>query len=81
MTKIKSADFFSQGPAESAAEDCKGAVMAAKKANVHAEPRTVGYQFATAKVLNPVTRVSDQRPVCHCQGAGRSKLGVSLGGA
>jgi len=40
-----------KGPAESAAEDCKGAVMAAKKANVHAEPRTVGYQFATAKVL------------------------------
>ena len=25
--------------------------MAAKKVNVHAEPRTVGYQFATAKVL------------------------------
>ena len=40
-----------QGPGESSAEDCKGAVMAAKKVNVHAEPRTVGYQFATAKVL------------------------------
>jgi len=40
-----------KGPGESPAEDCKGAVMAAKKVNVHAEPRTVGYQFATAKVL------------------------------
>ena len=50
-TKKISVNFVAQGPAESAAEDCKGAVMAAKKANVHAEPRTVGYQFATAKVL------------------------------
>lgn len=40
-----------KGPGESSAEDCKGAVMAAKKVNVHAEPRTLGYQFATAKVL------------------------------
>ena len=43
--------FVAQGPAETAAEDCKGAVMAAKKVFVHAEPKTIGYQFATEKVL------------------------------
>merc|ERR1719273_10738 len=40
-----------KGPAETAAEDCKGAVMAAKKVFVHAEPKTIGYQFATERVL------------------------------
>ena len=51
VSGIVSKKIVGQGPGESAAEDCKGAVMAAKKVNVHAEPRTVGYQFATAKVL------------------------------
>ena len=37
--------------AETAAEDCNGAVMAARKISVHAKPSTLGYQFATEKVI------------------------------
>ena len=41
--------------AKTAFEDCQGARMSAKKANVHADPTCIGYEFVQDEVLEGVS--------------------------
>jgi len=41
--------------AKTSFDDCQGARMAAKKANVHADPKYIGYEFARDEVLEGVS--------------------------